>query len=441
MWDNHEFSWQGWQRLQKFDGSHAPAQTRKVAANQAFFEYQPGAMFKPSDPSLEQFDPPHVVDAPVDAIRRSRSRHRSPTISPRSTACKGYRALRWGRNVELIITDQRSYRSEDPPAARDQAASPGRFPDFIPEEVVEILDAGRTYNNGHPRPDLVRRRREIANFRREQPPQTMLGAKQKAWFLDRLQTSNATWKIWGNTIGTLDMRVDPQNLPPGIAKPWPGAGYAAFGWVISAPPMWSAARSTISFATHGITGFAIVAGDRHSFWAGLAAKSLAAQAVRAGRHRLRHRLDLGARPRSRRTSTAIPKDDPIASALSVGQGPGGCAARNPRSICCCATASSPASSTRNSGDLAKARALSNPDLSPHVSFVDMGGHGYAVVTRHEHRTSRPSSSASRARSSAATDADGGPLRYRSKQRANLWAKGETPKLDVKIFEGDAKFSI
>jgi alkaline phosphatase D len=32
-----------------------------------------------------------------------------------------------------------------------------------------------------------------------------------------------------------------------------------------------------------------------------------------------------------------------------------------------------------SGDIKKARALSNPDLAPQLSFVDMGGHGYAVV--------------------------------------------------------------
>ncbi len=41
MWDNHEFSWLGWQGLQKFDGITRPAQTRKVAANQAWFEYAP----------------------------------------------------------------------------------------------------------------------------------------------------------------------------------------------------------------------------------------------------------------------------------------------------------------------------------------------------------------------------------------------------------------
>ena len=44
MWDNHEFSWLGWQSLQKFEGKTRPAQTRKVAANQAFFEFQPARM-------------------------------------------------------------------------------------------------------------------------------------------------------------------------------------------------------------------------------------------------------------------------------------------------------------------------------------------------------------------------------------------------------------
>src|SRR5262249_7158171 len=58
MWDNHEFSWQGWQSLQVFDGKTRPAQTRKVAANQAFFEYQPARMYRPSSTSLQTFDPP-----------------------------------------------------------------------------------------------------------------------------------------------------------------------------------------------------------------------------------------------------------------------------------------------------------------------------------------------------------------------------------------------
>ena len=32
-----------------------------------------------------------------------------------------------------------------------------------------------------------------------------------------------------------------------------------------------------------------------------------------------------------------------------------------------------------SGDLQKAHAAGNPDLAPHLSFVDMGGHGYSTV--------------------------------------------------------------
>ena len=65
MWDNHEFSWLGWQSLQLFDGKSKPAQTRKVAANQAFFEYQPARMSRPSGTSLATFDPPAVSDAPI----------------------------------------------------------------------------------------------------------------------------------------------------------------------------------------------------------------------------------------------------------------------------------------------------------------------------------------------------------------------------------------
>src|SRR5207344_680361 len=66
MWDNHEFSWQGWQSIQQFPGTDGwvPAQTLKVAAMQAWFEYQPARVSAPSR-SLETFGAPHVVDTPV----------------------------------------------------------------------------------------------------------------------------------------------------------------------------------------------------------------------------------------------------------------------------------------------------------------------------------------------------------------------------------------
>src|ERR1700722_14953753 len=61
MWDNHEFSWKGFQGMQQFSGKVRAAQTRKVAANQAFFEFQPARMARPASKlkegkSLERFD-------------------------------------------------------------------------------------------------------------------------------------------------------------------------------------------------------------------------------------------------------------------------------------------------------------------------------------------------------------------------------------------------
>lgn len=78
--------------------------------------------------------------------------------------------------------------------------------------------------------------------------------------------------------------------------------------------------------------------------------------------------------------------------------------------------------------------------SPHVSFVDMGGHGYAVVyvtattletefvciPRPLERIEKP---------------DGGTLRYRSQHSVNLWRKGERPTLKLRVVEGDAEFSV
>ena len=279
MWDNHEYSWLGWQGLQRFGGVDRPAQTRKVAANQAFFEYQPARLIKPSGPSLNQFDPPKVVDAPIVHFDEHGLGQESNNLAA-IHSLRGYRALRWGRNVELIITDQRSYRSEEPTyQAEAQAFLSDDFPGFLPQEVLEVLDAGSAFDGGHPPGSIRYGDAEIANFRRDRPPTTILGAEQKAWFLERLRNSKATWKIWGDTVATLDMRADPQNMPPGLTTaPWPGMGYAGFSASFGAGDHSTAyvERGEIYdfVRDNGITGFATVAGDRHSFWAGLAAKAL-----------------------------------------------------------------------------------------------------------------------------------------------------------------------
>ena len=91
-------------------------------------------------------------------------------------------------------------------------------------------------------------------------------------------------------------------------------------------------------------------------------------------------------------------------------------------------------------DLKAARSLSNPDLAPHLEFVDLGGHGYAKVrlSANAMRTEfvwipRPITRSERS--------DGGPLRYRILHTAALWKSGERPQLRTSVLEGDPGLAI
>jgi alkaline phosphatase D len=438
MWDNHEFSWLGWQSMQIFEGKTHPAQTRKVAAMQAFFEYQPARMSRPNSSSLEKFEPPHVVDTPVTSF----DDHGLGTESNNLTALrclKGYRAIRYGKNMELIVTDQRTLRSEDPTGMDEaKAFSSDDFPEMFPQEAMQILDAGRTWNGGKPPAAIRYGNGEVANYFKDRPAQTILGAEQKAWFLETLNASKATWKIWGNTTATLDMRADPQNLPAGVSKPWPGAGYAGFGGGDHSTAYVERAEIYDFVRDHKITGFATVAGDRHSFWAGYAAKALppakfepvgiafvtgsisAPGLVEAFEHRFPKEHPL--RPLFLGQATADARPQPTIN-MMLKHGVKSCL------------------EYVKTGDISAARAASNPDNAPHVSFVDMGGHGYSVVRVTNDAIETEFVCIPRPVERSATD-DGGPLRYRARFRTPLWKHGEAPKMEAKVIEGEheARFS-
>jgi alkaline phosphatase D len=439
MWDNHEFSWLGWQSLQIFEGKTHPAQTRKVAAMQAFFEYQPARMSRPNSSSLETFEPPHVVDTPVTTF----DNHGLGTEPNNLTALhslKGYRAIRYGKNMELIVTDQRTFCSEDLSGRKEaKAFSSDDFPEMVPQEALEILDAGRTCNGGKP-PDTIRYGQgEVANFAKDRPPQTILGIEQKTWFLERLRASKATWKIWGNTTATLDMRADPQNLPSGTGKPWPGAGYAGFGGGDWSTAYVERAEIYDFVRQYGITGFATVAGDRHSFWAGYAAKALPpAKFEPVGIAFVTGSISAPGLVEA--YEHVLPKDNPLRP-LFLGQAAGD-AKPQPTVNMMLKHGVKSCLEYVKSGDIAAAHAVSNPDNAPHVSFVDMGGHGYSVVRVTSEAIETEFVCIPRPLERSATD-DGGPLRYRARFRTAMWKHGEAPKMETKIIEGEreARFSI
>jgi alkaline phosphatase D len=436
MWDNHEFSWMGWQSILKAPPIERPAQTVKVAAMQAWFEYQPARIAKPS-PSLDTFDPPAVTDAPIETFDED-GLGQEPNNLAAIGSLTGYRALRYGRHLDLFVTDQHSYRMEEPTGQPqcDPLNSPD-FPNLFPLEAMEILDAGRTYDGGHPPDEIVFGEVRVPNFRKAGAPYTILGAQQKAWFKDRLRAARATWKIWGNSLGTLDWRADPQNLPVGLTRPWPGTGYAGFGGGDHSGAYHERGEIYDLVREAEITGFAVVSGDRHSFWAGYAAKALPPKEfapvgvafitgsisspglVEAFEHRFPRDHPLRPLFMADRPDRARPQ---AAVNMLLRHGVRSCL------------------EYARSGDLERARAASNPDLSPHLSFLDLGGHGFATVrlTAHDLTTEfvcipRPLERSERP--------DGGPVRYRVRHVARMWRAGERPRLEQQVLDGDPELAI
>jgi alkaline phosphatase D len=436
MWDNHEFSWQGWQSNVKAGSFERPGQSIKVAANQAWFEYLPARIAQKGG-SFERFDAPAVKDVPIKEFD-SNGLGTEPNNLIAINSLKAYRAFRYGRHLEMIITDQHSYRSADPFSDPSLDKLGGNdYPGMSPEPLMRILDGGRAFNGGKPPAEVRFNDAHVPNPQRTAPPQTILGAEQKAWFKDRLKSSTATWKIWGNSQGTLDSRSDPQNLPAGLIKEsWPKDAYASMG-----PPDYGLAfaeRAEIYNLIRDakITGFAIVSGDRHSFWAGYASAELP-----PGKFEPVGLSFIGASLVSLNTMEALEhrkkKGQPLEPLFLVEREGGkfdwthNMLLRHGVRSCL---------EYAKSFDLAKARSLSNPDLAPHLEFVDLGGHGYAKVrlSANALRTEfvcipRPIVRSERP--------DGGPLRYRVVHTAALWKGGEPPQLKTSVLEGDVGLSI
>ncbi len=437
MWDNHEFSWQGWQSIQQAGGESRPGQSIKVAANQAWWEYLPTRCKKVSGPSLEEFDAPSVKNVAIEKWDEN-GLGSEPNNLAAINSLIGYRSIRYGRHLDLIITDQHSYRSADPFSDQAIAGFGPEFAGMFPEDAAQILDGGRAFNGGNPPAEVAFNDAHVANPRRDAPPQTILGAEQKVWFKEQLRKSTATWKIWGNSEGAPDWRADPQNLPTGLTKEsWPKSTYASLGTGDYGTAYRERDEIYGLVRDEKITGFAIVSGDRHSFWAGYATSELP-----PGKFDPVGLSFVGASLSSAGTMEAyehsFPKADPLRP-LFLADRPGGgkpdwtfnmLLKHGVRS--CLEYA--------KSFDLKRARSLSNPSLAPHLEFVDLGGHGYATVrlSADEMRTEfvcipRPIARSERS--------DGGPLRYRVVHTASLWQASARPILRQQVLEGDPGLSI
>ncbi len=233
----------------------------------------------------------------------------------------------------------------------------------------------------------------------------------------------------------MDMRTDPQNLPAGLVKtPWPGQGFGTFGGGDFSAAFSERAEIYDLVRDRQVSGFVTVSGDRHSFWAGYAAPRLPpAGFAPVGISFITGSISapgLGEAAEYMKPSALLP--------LFVRK-PAGAEPEHTINLTLKHGVRS-ALEYAVSGDIARARALTNPDVAPHLEFVDMAGHGYAVVTAGPDAIDTEFVCIARPIVRATTP-DGGPLRYRVSHHARLWQSGTSPTLEQCMVEGEARLSV
>ena len=146
---------------------------------------------------------------------------------------------------------------------------------MFPEAWPQILDGGRAFNGGNPPAEIRFNDAHVPNPQRGRAAANDSRGGAEGLVQGPAEESTATWKIWGNSQGALDQRADPQNLPPGLTKEsWPKDTYASLGGGDYGTAYAERAEIYDLVRDAKITGFAIVSGDRHSFWAGYATAEL-----------------------------------------------------------------------------------------------------------------------------------------------------------------------
>ena len=187
IWDDHEFSNNSWQSVSTYDPAGTPAQARKMAANQAWFEYIPARLSGlAGDQFARDFELADVANAALDTPEGAAANETAThsLVIPRR--------LRWGARLDLLLTDSRSFRSEHP-IPPERALELSFHPHAIlPVEEIARWDAGR----------------EAADPVIDRPVGTMWGDTQKAWLKRSLKQSDATWKVCALSVPMSTMTLD-----------------------------------------------------------------------------------------------------------------------------------------------------------------------------------------------------------------------------------------
>lgn len=109
-----------------------------------------------------------------------------------------YRKVNYGKNIDMIFLDERSYRTELADTEGDPCFPTGESVDLAPTMPEE----SRTELGLDPVDPAC-----LAHIK--DPTRTMLGEEQLAWFKDQLKNSDAKWKLIINEVGISQLFVRP----------------------------------------------------------------------------------------------------------------------------------------------------------------------------------------------------------------------------------------
>jgi alkaline phosphatase D len=230
IWDDHEFSDDCWGDASTYDngtydaktgGDNKHETTRRRSANQAWYEFMPADI---------------AFDANATGFQTVRL----------------YRDFQFGKLLHLVMTDERLYRADHviPEAAAGSSVG-SRY--MVPSPILASAEAQKMAI-GKAAGD------ELALV-------SILGKPQRDWWKAKLQSSTAQWKIWGNEVSLLKMRLDARNLP-GVPKE------LQQDFVLNADQWdgFNAERSDLLnfIRNNKINNVVAITGDIHSFYAGVA---------------------------------------------------------------------------------------------------------------------------------------------------------------------------
>jgi alkaline phosphatase D len=377
IWDDHEFtndSWQSQSNYSRGDGLDEAEQVRKLAASQAWFEYVPahltGATGVAGVPSeAKDFAPTTVRDAAF--TRPNAENFVDEENNARAIgAMTIYRSLRFGKHVELVMTDQRSYRSDH--AIPEELTNNQLFFDpraALPLPIVNTFDQGQTAGGGSPPATVL----GLPNPRVASPVGTMLGARQKAWWKATMKGSDATWKLWGNEVPLMRMAL--QRLPN---QPFERVltGDAWDGY-----PTERAELMTYLLAEN-IQNVVVLTGDLHAIFAGVVMddfdaampQPVACELMAAGisSNSLFSFFEEASRP--------LPPE--LRGLITVDASAGGGSAFTENFNLWLRHGTASAGTFAATGNLQAALAAADPTVNPHLKYVDTNaqGYGYARIT-------------------------------------------------------------